>query len=192
MLGITKNKTRILYLSLLALICVISIAILHHAGQQEKLASQKSENVDSFVIQGINTEYDQNGKLKTKIISEMITHLHREKTSFLKNPRIILYTENNTPWHIRADQAMTNKKGDQVVLQDHVIIHQLATAQEPETTITTTQLIIFPKKSMATTSQAVTLSRPGVTINGVGFDANLKTGQYQLHSQSRAVYQRKK
>lgn len=183
-----KNKTRVLYIALLVLICLLSIIILYHAGQQEKLSQQKPANVDSFIIQGVNAEYDQTGKLKTQITSEEITHLHDEKISFLKNPRIIMYTDNNTPWHIRADQAETNKTGDQVILQDHVVIHQLPTKQTQETTITTTQLIIFPKKSIATTSQAVTISQPDVTIHGVGFDANLKTGQYKLRSQSKAIY----
>lgn len=67
--------------------------------------------------------------------------------------------------------------------------HELPTLKDAGATITTSELTLFPKQSRAFTKKPVTLLRPGTTIHGTGFNANLKTGVYQLLSEASAVYQ---
>lgn len=185
-----KYKSPIIYFLLFAFICSASIFILRHANQVESNTDGEKTHIDSFIIQGTSIEYNQQGQLKTKITSKKIMHFLPKKNSVFEKPHIVFYSDNRTPWHIQANQALVNDTGEKIILQGNVIIHELPTAAAPETTIIkTSELTLFPKESRATTNQAITLSRPGTVIHGVGFDANLKTGQYELRSQSKAIYQ---
>ncbi|PIZ03908.1 MAG: LPS export ABC transporter periplasmic protein LptC [Gammaproteobacteria bacterium CG_4_10_14_0_8_um_filter_38_16] len=185
-----KYKLPIIYSLIFVCICLASIFILLHANQLESQTITGKTQIDNFIIQANSTEYNQQGQVKVKMTSEKIRHFLPQKTSIFTKPRIIAYTENRTPWHIQADQAIVNSTGEKIILQGHVVIRELPAKQPAEiTTIKSNEITLFPKESRATTKQPVTLSRPGVTIHGVGFDANLKTGQYKLQSQSKAIYQ---
>lgn len=180
-----------IYIMIFALICVASEMILKHTAQPVVTTTHSPEKntVDSFLIHPIVTQYDKDGFIKMKMTADKLTHYKMSGETVLEKPFIITYSEKNTPWHIHADRAISNKAGDRIVLKGHVNVHELQTAQHPETTITTTELTVFPKESRAVTDKFVTLSRPGTLIHGVGLIANLKTGQYQLRSESEAIYE---
>ncbi|HLD84247.1 MAG TPA: LPS export ABC transporter periplasmic protein LptC [Coxiellaceae bacterium] len=175
-----------LYLFVFIAVGFSSIFILHHSGSQEQ--STEDSLINSYILNAQFTEYNPDGSLKIKMTSDKITHWENTGETLFTKPYLITFTEvNHDPWHIHADEGVSNKAGDQLVLKNNVVIHELKTKQQPEVTITTTELTLFPKTSRATTDKAVTLTRPGSVIHGVGFSANLKTGEYQLRSQSDAT-----
>ncbi|OGT43875.1 MAG: LPS export ABC transporter periplasmic protein LptC [Gammaproteobacteria bacterium RIFCSPHIGHO2_12_FULL_40_19] len=177
-----------LYIILFLCIAVASVLILRHKTTEAPPTAQKN-TIDSFITQGTFTEYNEQGLIKTKMTAAHVTHFKESGITHFTKPYIITYTENRTPWHIHADRADSNKTGTKIILQGHVTVHQLPTKQNAETTITTTELTVFPKESRAVTDKAITVSRPGTVIHGTGLIANLKTGQYQLRSQSEIIYQ---
>src|SRR3989338_8905012 len=173
------------YLILFSLIVFASILILHRAANTLHLGNQSS--INSFVSDANFIEYNHTGQIKTKITAKDITQ--RQDYILFKNPYIETYTDNRAPWQIRADQAISDQQGKKVVLQGHVIIHELKQTDTPATTIKTSELTLFPRKSFATTDKSVAIYRPGVILHGIGLTANLKTGEYELKSQSKGVYQ---
>jgi lipopolysaccharide export system protein LptC len=181
-----KNKLPAIYIFLIVLVCIFSVIILHHAENNTALVTKKN-NVDSFIVNGTVIRYNKNGQLQSTIVSQKITYELPQKNTVFEKPHIVTYTDTRIPWHIHADNAIVNHKGTKVILNGHVIVHELKPTQT--TTFKTSQLILFPKKSLASTDKAITLQQPGIIIHGVGFDANLKTGQYELHSQSTGIYQ---
>lgn len=183
-----KHKLTIIYLILFILIGVVSVFILHHAATTTKTVSQKTI-INTFVHEATFTEYNKKGLVKTKIRAQKMTHYQPQGTTVFEKPFIITYSDNRTPWHIRADQAISDRTGQKIILIGNVTAHELPTAQQTGTMIKTTEITLFPKESRAETDKPVVLTRPGTIIDGTGFTANLKTGQYQLHSESRAVYQ---
>ncbi|OGT64411.1 MAG: LPS export ABC transporter periplasmic protein LptC [Gammaproteobacteria bacterium RIFCSPHIGHO2_12_FULL_45_9] len=183
-----SRKVTYLYIFSFVLICVTSALILHHNNQQK---SQNTQNniIDGFASHATLTEYDEQGNIKTVLTAESATHLEPGGTTHFKKPFIITYTKDRTPWHIHADQGISDRDGHHIIFQHHILIHALPTTRHPETRITTDELTILPKESRAFTDKPVILSRPGMVIHGVGLTANFKTGEYQLRSQSEAVYQ---
>lgn len=163
-----------------------SALILHHNNKQ-KIQNSK-DIIDGFASHTTLTEYDEQGNIKTVLTAESATHLEPSGTTYFKKPFIITYTKDRTPWHIHADIGTSDKNGHKIIFQHHILIHELPTARHPETRITTDELTIAPKESRAFTDQPVTLSRPGIVIHGVGLTADFKTGEYQLRSQSTAIY----
>lgn len=181
------NLKTISYTLLIILLCAISIFILHHGNIISRL--KKKDSMDSFVLNPSYTQYNDAGEIKTKAIAKKFMHFSPSGTSHFTKPFIITYTDDRTPWHIRADHGIANKTGDKIILSGHVFIRQLPTKTQAECKIISTELTIFPNKYIMTTDKAVTLSHPGVIIHGTGFHADLKTGKYQLLSQTKAVYQ---
>lgn len=182
-----KNKLTFIYLILFLLLGVASVFILHHAVKHNH--SSQKPTINSFILHAKFTEYNQSGQVKAIVTSIKVTHMQTSGITYFEKPYIIAYTEKNrTPWHIHADLAISNKSGNQIILRGHVVAHQLPTPEHVESTITTSELTVFPKESRAVSNQKVTIVRPGTRISGTGFVANLKTGQYELHSESNAVY----
>lgn len=185
-----KNAVVIFYLCIALLICVTSIFILHHSTKIIVADNANQTNIDDFISNAVITEYDKKGNIKTIIKAEKIVHEQPHHITLFTKPNLVTYTEkNHSPWNTTADFGMVDKTGDTIVLTGNVIVIEAQTAHNPTTTIQTTELIVYPKKSRATTDQPVTITRPGTVIHGTGFVANLKTGVYQLKSESQAVYQ---
>ncbi len=183
-----KHKSIIVYLILFLLIGIASIFILHH--EKKITINTLSQNtIDTFIHKATFTEYDKQGLVKTKVYSNKVVHYQVKNSIVFEKPFITSYAENRTPWHIRADQATSDNTGDKIILNGHVVAHELSARGQAGTVVKTSALTVFPKLSQLETDQPVTLTRPGIMIYGVGFTANLKTGQYQLHSQSKVIYQ---
>lgn len=182
-----KHSLSVIYVVLFALLGLSSMYILHHDRTHKHPIF--TTTINSFIIHAKFTEYNTLGQVKTIITADRVTHFQQSGISIFEKPYIISYTEKNrTPWHIHANRAISNKSGDKIILRGHVIVHQLPTSLHAEATIKTTELTIFPKASRAVTNKAVTIIRPGTIINGTGFTANLKTGRYELRSESNAIY----
>lgn len=180
-----KYRSTLLYLIAFLLICTASFYILRRT--KEPILETPKQTINSFIYHGIYTEYNKEGKIKSQITAQKITHFSPDETTLFTHPYIITYTTKGT-WHIRANNAKSDKSGEKIFLYGNVTVHQLPTAHQVESWLKTTELTLYPKKSLAMTKKPVILIHPGITIHGVGFHANLKTGQYRLDSESEAVY----
>lgn len=167
---------------------VSSAYILHHK-KTSPVTFSKKEIMDSESYQATFTQYNQQGQVKVMMSAQTIKQYQPSGTIVFEKPFILAYGENRTPIHIRANKAIANKSANKIIMSGSVTIHQLKTKSDPETTIQTSELIVFPKKSQAITNKPVVITRPGMVIHSAGLTANLKTAQYQLHSNSRVVYQ---
>jgi len=176
-----------IYILLALFICIASFFILHHVNKPTR--SPQKKTIDNFIINANFTEYNKDGLVKTKMSAEKVTHFLPENTALFVKPIILTYMNNRDPWHITADQGTSDKTGETIVLQGHVVVHKLPTAKQASITVKTSELTVYPKESRAFTAKPVILSRPGTVIHATGFSANLKTGQYKLLSQSKVIYQ---
>lgn len=144
---------------------------------------------DTFMEKATYVKLDQNGNLHSKIYVSKMKHYPSNDTSYFTTPRVIFYNQNHVPWDITANEGKSQSGVSQVFLWDNVKIHQPAGPNSHELTMTTTNLTIFPEKQFAQTDQPVTIIEPGSVINSVGLRANLNTGEVQLLSHARGVYE---
>lgn len=184
-----KNKIAIIYIIAFLLIALVSVFTLHHTQKIESSMTSKNNVINTFITHAVFTKYNKLGMVKTTIEAKKVTHYQEQNTILFEEPRIISYGNDRNAWHIRADQGVSDSTGKKIILSGHVIAHQLQTAKNPDTIITTSELTLLPKKSEVTTDQPIILKRPGVTMSATGFSANLKTGEYQLHSETKVIYQ---
>lgn len=184
-----NRKSAIIWISSILIFVVFSLVIPFLIfNKQSRQSSQAQESFDGFMTQATTYNFNSLGQLQKRIIASKMQHYPTHDQIIFTNPDILIYTRNRIPWHITALRG-TSKKNNQVVrLYDHVKLHQSSRPNHPATTIVTSQLTIYPKKSFAHTDQPATIIRPDSIISGTGVNADLQKGIFNLISHSRGIY----
>ena len=110
-----------------------------------------------------------------------------DKTMELATPVFLVPDRENRYWRINAKHGVVPADGSQLQLRGDVLATSPADAP-PATRIQTEQLNLFPGENRATSSVAVAITRPGLTMNGHGMQADFDRQQISLLSQVRTRY----
>jgi len=106
----------------------------------------------------------------------------------IATPLFLLPDSEGQHWEMRSRTAWVSPKGDEIRLQGEVDGRSPQGAEVP-TSFKTDSLNVFPRKNLAVTDAAVTITRPGSILTGVGFETNTQTQQYTLKSQVKSRYE---
>ncbi len=181
-----KQKMYRLFLFVFVLLTIFSIFILHHSHNGAR--TTKNKIISSFADHATYEVFNREGSMKSTTTASQITHFKNSEDTFFTKPQMTTFTINRTPWHISAYHAKSNESNERIFLWGHVNIQQLSQQNHTKTTIETSELTIFPKQSRATTSKPITIYRHDSIVQGKGFTANLQSGEYELLSQSKGIY----
>lgn len=184
---------KVFWLSLILLVAVgVSTGLMLLGSPQHRLIHKKKKTMDAFMVNVIYVQYNEQGLVHSRLVSSTMDHYAENNTAYFTDPKILIYTQHRIPWHISALYGKSRHGTQWVYLWNKVKLHQPQLPQHPETTITTSALTVYPSTSRATTKRAVTITRPGSVIKGIGVKADFKTGIMQLLSHSRGYYESKK
>lgn len=111
-----------------------------------------------------------------------------DQTFTIATPLFLLPDSEGQHWEMRSKTAWVSAKGDEMRLSGDVKGTSPKQAPIP-TTFDTQRLNVFPRKNLASTDAAVTITRPGSILSGVGFETNTKTRQYTFKSQVKTRYE---
>lgn len=175
-------------LSLVTLSTLAFLLLLSHPQFEPSTKKTNASQPDSFIKMAFIKHFDKQGKLHAQMSSPKMTHITSNNTTLFDQPNILLYTAHQTPWHVKARHGKSTRGKETIYLWGDVVLHQPKSAQEPETTITTTALTIHPTPQTANTNQPVTIKRPGAITNAIGLTANFKTGIIKLLSHAKGHY----
>lgn len=101
------------------------------------------------------------------------------KSMSLELPLFLVPDRNGAHWEVRAQHGHVPEVGDVLQLRGKVVATSPA-GVAPATRIQTEQLNLFPRSDRATSSVAVTVTRPGLTMRGRGLDADFNRQQVSL------------
>jgi lipopolysaccharide export system protein LptC len=110
-----------------------------------------------------------------------------DQTFTISTPLFLLPDSEGRHWEMRSKTAWISAKGDEMRLSGDVKGTSPKEASAPST-FDTQRLNVFPRKNLAVTDAAVTITQPGSILSGVGFETNTKTRRYQIKSQSKLRY----
>lgn len=154
-----------------------------------KSTTTKQPNaVNAFMTNPVYIEYNKQGQIHSKLNAKKMQHYEKDDTSIFTKPRVLIYTDDHIPWYIRSHYGKSMHGTKEVLLYDRVKLFQPQQTNHPKTTIITSDLMIHPDKSLATTNKKVTVKQPGTVIKGKGIRANFKKSIFRLISQSNGVY----
>ena len=130
---------------------------------------------------------DDQGKESITLRAPEMQRNPKDQTFTIATPLFQLPDTDGHHWEMRSKTAWVSAKGDEMRLAGDV------TGRSPKeaslaSTFDTQRLNVFPRKNLAVTDTAVTITQPGSILTGVGFETNTKTSQYQIKSQSKLRY----
>ena len=184
------NKSVSLSLLLIVLACTSTALMLrsiprHHLTSKQQLDHQP----DAFMHNVSYSQYDDQGLLHSHLSTTLIVHYPWEDSSRFNHPDYLIYTDKQVPWTVVANQGKSQGGSRRVHLWDHVKIHESQQLTEPEITIVTRTLTIFPNRSFAETDKDVTITRPDSTVQATGMTVDLKKRIIHLLSHSLGIYE---
>lgn len=133
------------------------------------------------------TLLDKHGKESFTLRGPMLQRDPADKTMELATPIFLVPDRENRYWQISAKRGTVPADGSQLQLHGDVLATSPVDAPPP-TRIETQQLNLFPREKRATSSVAVAITRPGLTMNGQGMQADFDRQQISLLSQVRTRY----
>ena len=135
-----------------------------------EIVSLDSQGKESFTLHGPRLQRDPGVKSMT-----------------LATPVFLVPDRENRYWRINARHGVVPADGSQLQLRGDVLATSPANAP-PATRIQTEQLNLFPGENRATSSVAVAITRPGLTMNGHGMQADFDRQQVSLLSDVHTRY----
>lgn len=174
--------------ALLLLLAVVSFFGWYHYTTNPGKA-KTTAIIDAFAIDIDGMQFDVSGQKQGELKSPKLLHFVSDDSSLLTTPHLTLYSKNDkAPWTITSQTGKAFNGTEKVDLIDNVVIHQPTSAQNQDTTISTSLLHIFPKQQLANTDKSVTLVQSGVKITSIGMNAYLDQKHVTLLSQARGFY----
>ena len=115
-------------------------------------------------------------------------HYYTENKTEFENPDFLIYTKNNSPWHIFALHGQALSGIESVKLWDNVRVHQDQSKTNHELNLQTSEMTLHPKTQTANTNQPVLLIQPGYQVSAVGVDLSLKEEKVDLISNAKGEF----
>ncbi|MGS2723752.1 LPS export ABC transporter periplasmic protein LptC [Porticoccus sp. GXU_MW_L64] len=133
-----------------------------------------------YMLDTDTRQFSEQGELTYRLTSKRSEHFTEAQRFVLEMPNITSYQSDSPPWNISAENGLVEKNGESIQLTNNVVGQHFQ--EQRVITLNTPQLLFLPEKQVAESDKDVTITLPGAQTSGVGFKANLKTGEYQLHS----------
>ena len=131
---------------------------------------------------------DEQGKESTTLRAPLLERLRSDETMTLATPLFLLPDNDGNHWELRSEKGWVSANGEQLKLTGNVSGDSPKVPSVPPTTFRTDHLDVFPKENRAKTDALVTMTRPGMTQSGVGFELDSKNKTYHFLSQSKGRY----
>ncbi|MEO6226989.1 MAG: LPS export ABC transporter periplasmic protein LptC [Thermomonas sp.] len=135
-----------------------------------EIVSLDSDGKEAFTLRGPELQRDLGGKSMT-----------------LLTPLFLVPNRNGAYWEVRANQGFVPEDGHELRLRGDVVATSPAQVPPP-TRIETSELNLFPRTNRATSTVAVIVTRPGLTMRGRGLEADFHRQQIALLSDVHSRY----
>ena len=172
-------------------ITLISFWLNDEVKKELKEKGKKNNGSPDFYLSNfISSHMNESGAIKYIIEGkEMKNYKYSEKTYLLK-PRFIKYTNNNPDSNISGDSGEITNMGDEIIVQENVILNRLPYKAKKKMTLYTDQLKIIPSEDLVFTKNPVKIiQEPNIEINGIGMKYDRKENTIKLLSNVKVLYE---
>lgn len=150
-----------------------------------KLRHDPDVIVDNFTVR----RFDPSGQVQHTLTAQQLRHYPDDDSTELDMPQL-LYRGKQSPTHISADRAQLMKDGKEAILRDNVRVLREASPGNPEMTLETSVLNVYPDDEIARTDKPVKLTQGKSVAHGVGMVADRVRQTYILESRVKATLER--
>ncbi len=133
------------------------------------------------------TLYNQDGELNHKVFAESMEHYDQLGFVLFQQPKYTLYTENaSSPWVVTAQEG-TLYNNELIQLENSVVIEN-QTSDDFVKRLSTEYIQINLETKQMTSDQPVEILGTQYLILSNGFNANLRTQEYELLDHVQTTY----
>lgn len=180
------------WLPLLPLLGLLAVTYwLNEQVQQENLKgdSKKPHIADAIMENFSALTLDENGERHGIMSAKIMRHYPDDDSSELTLPHIISLSSKHPPVHMTAQHGLITQRGDEVFLQQSVVIRRLANeTEQPEMRLYTEHLHFISDKDWCGTDQPVRVEQGQDILTAIGMDMDNQAQQVVLRSHIRAEY----
>jgi lipopolysaccharide export system protein LptC len=113
-----------------------------------------------YVVDGIRgVTMDERGMPAQRIDATRLRHYPDDGSSELDEPVLEVLGEDGPPWRARSESAWINAEGDEVLLQDKVVLSRSATDLAAPIELRTSELLVLPQVDYAETGRFVEIEQ---------------------------------
>lgn len=152
------------------------------AGITQAAAQRSDYTLHDFTLVSL----DKDGKESFTLRAPLLTRSPDDKAMTLTTPAFQFPGESTQRWQATSKTGWVDAKGDEVRLRGDVVLASVDNANAPR--MQTEQLDVLTQAKRATSAALVTITQPGLHMQGTGLDANLQTKRVILKSQVKARY----
>ena len=166
---------------LLAAAAVSGWAVWNQRGKAESLAGPPGQ--PDYVLEDFElVALDEQGRESFTLRAPRLARDKNAKTLDIVTPLFLIPAGKDSqggPWEVRSKTGWVSAEGDELRLRGEVVADSTGADGRP-VKMASQQLNVFPKAKRATSAVAVTLTQPGLTIDGRGLEAHLDTKRVLL------------
>lgn len=133
------------------------------------------------------TSLDKRGKELFTLRGPLLQRDSTDRTMQLTTPQFLVPDSQGHYWEVHADEGFVPAGGDRLEVRGRVSAQSPAD-KPPATRIESDQLTLDLEHNRATSAGKVTITRPGLTMEGTGLEADFERRQVSLLSQVRNRY----
>lgn len=175
----------------LTILSVIWVILPFDKKKQKKL--QAVSHPQEYMTNVSMWSYTETGALKNELRAKYWAYLPETKSSELLLPHLTIYKPDKTIWHIDAKQGKVAQPTigsiEQVELSNEVVIERPETDNHVIPLKLETSLLRYqPKTQYAETEQWITMTKPGLKIQGLGMRAFLDKNFVELLKDVKTTY----
>jgi lipopolysaccharide export system protein LptC len=189
-LNLQRNVQQALPLLILILLVGLTMWLERATRVDDRPSSGKSRHdpdviVDNFTLR----RFDPSGQVQHTLTAQQLRHYPDDDSTELDQP-LLLYRGKQSPTRISAERALLTQDGKEAILRDNVRVLREASPGNPEMTLETSVLNVYPDDEIARTDKPVKLTQGKSVAHGVGMVADRVKQTYILESRVKATLER--
>jgi lipopolysaccharide export system protein LptC len=143
---------------------------------------------DTIVRNFSAARMDETGSPDYTLAAEEMRHYPGDDSTRLTSPRLSHLGAGKPPIHVRSQEGVVSKDGENIYLRDDVEVTREAQGKDTALTLTTNYLHVIPEKNIARTPEPVVISNDELRVTAVGMELNSETRTLELHSRVKGRY----
>lgn len=179
-------KQSAVYFILIIILLSTTLIILH--GKKYQKTTIQFQQTDSYMTDVHSTLFDDQGMVKNTLYGTNVTYNNSTNITLIAHPYATSRAQSGPDWQISADHARMIDKAKIIYLNGHVKLTQPPGQNSQNITLLTSELTYYPDRKFAETTQPVTITQPGMTLNATGMTADLNKGIIKFAKQTRGQY----
>jgi lipopolysaccharide export system protein LptC len=182
------SSTRLFPLLLMLILALLSFWLERLVREEPQPQAQRRHDPDYAVERFTLIDYSREGVAVSTLSAAKMVHFPDDDSTELLSPRAVQTKPGQPRLTLSADRGTLSQDGSEMLLYDNVLMLRDASAGEHRSELRSSFLHVISARSLVRSDREVQITEPGRSVIARGMEYDNQTGQLELHSQVRSIY----